>query len=46
MSLNRKHYKRTVYTFFDFLSEIGGLFNTFRLLSFVLVAIFQYQGPY
>lgn len=46
MSLDRKHYKRSVYNFFNFLADVGGLFNSFRLISFAFVGIFQYWGVY
>ena len=46
MSLKRKFYKRSVYNFIDFLADIGGLFNSFRVLAFVMVSVFQYWGSY
>lgn len=46
LSLDRKNYKRRVYSFVDFLSDIGGLFNSFKLLSLALVMVFQYQSSY
>ena len=46
MSLKRKFYKRSVYNVIDFLADIGGLFNSFRVLAFVMVSVFQYWGSY
>ena len=46
MSLSQVEYKRTVYSFLDFLSDIGGLFGTLGPFCGVIVTIFQYRGSY
>ena len=46
MSLKRKFSTRQVYSFIDFLADIGGLYNSFRFLAFILLSVFQYWGSY
>lgn len=46
MSLSQIEYKRTVYSFLDFLSDLGGLFGILVPLCTVIVTIFQYRGSY
>ena len=40
MSLTRRAYSRTVYSFLDFLSDIGGLFSALGPLGGVIITIF------
>merc|ERR1712051_168998 len=46
MSLSQIEYKRTVYSFLDFLSDLGGLFGTLGPFCGIIVTVFQYRGSY
>ena len=46
MSLQRNEVSRTVYSFMDFLGDIGGLFSALGPFFGTLVAVLQYRGMY
>ena len=46
ISMTRNRYLRTVYSFLDFLRDLGGLFSSLTPLCGVLVSILQYRGSY
>lgn len=46
LSLTRHEVSLEVYSFIDFLSNIGGLVSALSPLGFFLVSIFHYRGVY
>ena len=46
MSLSRIQYTRTVYSYLDFLRDIGGLNSAIGPLFGVIIAIVQYRSTY
>ena len=46
MSLSQIVYTRTVYSFLDFLRDLGGLFSALGPFCGLIVTIFQYRGSY
>ena len=46
MSLTSRVYVRQVYTFLEFLGELGGLFGALTPLCMMVVTAFQYQSSY
>ena len=45
LSLTRLEYTRTVYSFMDFLRDLGGLFSAIAPIFGFIVSVFQYRGP-
>ena len=46
MSLSRKVYYRVVYSFLDFLADVGGFSGSIGIIFSLIVLVFQYRGPY
>ena len=46
ISMSQIEFKRTVYSFLDFLSDLGGLFGVVSPFCALIVTLFQYRGSY
>ena len=46
MNLNKKKYFRRVYSFLDFLSDLGGLFGATRPIILAILTIFNFYASY
>ena len=46
MNLNKKKYFRRVYSFLDFLSDLGGLFGATRPIILAILTVFNFYASY
>lgn len=46
MNLNKKKYFRRVYSFLDFLSDVGGLFGATRPIILAILTVFNFYASY
>ena len=46
MNLNKKKYFRSVYSFLDFLSDLGGLFGATRPIILAILTVFNLYASY
>ena len=46
MSLDQRFYFRQVYSFLDFLAEIGGLFSAFSKICLLIITALNYFGSF